>query len=448
MRVVYKQCAGLDVHKKTVVACRVRINEEGQREQEVRTFGTMTCELLLLLAWGVTHVAMESTGEYWKPVYNLLEGQVTVLLVNAQHVKHVPGRKTAPRGFPKDAEWLAELLVHGLLKASFIPAKPQRNLRDLTRYRVNLVEERARTIQRLQKVLENANIKLASVATDVLGVSGRRMLQALVGGQADAATMAAPRGHPAKGKLRNKLPDLEKALTGVVEAHHRFLLGQHLTHIDFLDEQIETVGQQIERHLEVMPPLPPPSAGDATAPTTPTAPPVSDPAPTPVTWQAAVDLLDTSPGVDQKAAHQVLAEMGINMRQFPTANHFSAWAGVAPENRQSGGKRFATRLSDGNPHLRKILTQIAWAAVRTKNTYLSAFYRRLAARRGKKRAIMAVAHSLAVSFYHMLDKQQPYQELGADYFDQRSKGVKTDWLLKQLNKLGYTVQLEPLAAPA
>lgn len=443
MRVVYKQCAGLDVHKKTVVACRVRINEAGQREQEVRTFSTMTCELLLLLdwllAWGVTHVAMESTGEYWKPVYNLLEGQVTVLLVNAQHVKHVPGRKTDV----KDAEWLAELLMYGLLKASFIPAKPQRNLRDLTRYRVNLVEERARTIQRLQKVLENANIKLASVATDVLGVSGRRMLEALVGGQADAATMA----ELAKGKLRNKLPALEKALTGIVEAHHRFLLAQHLTHIDFLDEQIDTVGQQIEQHLNAMPSLPPPSAGGE-ADSALQASPASDPPPPPLTWQASVDILDTSPGVDQKAAQQVLAEMGINMRQFPTANHFAAWAGVAPGNRQSGGKRFATRLSDGNQHLRTILTQIAWAAVRTKNTYLSALYHRLAARRGKKRAIMAVAHSLAVSFYHMLDKQQPYQELGADYFDQRSKGVKTDWLLKQLNKLGYNVQLEPVSAPA
>ncbi len=443
MRVVYKQCAGLDVHKKTVVACRVRINEQGQREQEVRTFSTMTCELLLLLdwllAWGVTHVAMESTGEYWKPVYNLLEGQVTVLLVNAQHVKHVPGRKTDV----KDAEWLAELLMHGLLKASFIPAKPQRNLRDLTRYRVNLVEERARTIQRLQKVLEQANIKLASVATDVLGVSGRRILAALIEGQADAAMMA----ELAKGKLRNKLPELEQALTGIVEAHHRFLLAQHLAHIDFLDEQIATVGQQIEQHLNAMPSLPPPSAGGE-ADRARQASPASDPPPPPLTWQAAVDILDTSPGVDQKAAQQVLAEMGINMRQFPTANHFAAWAGVAPGNRQSGGKRFATRLSDGNQHLRTILTQIAWAAVRTKNTYLSALYHRLAARRGKKRAIMAVAHSLAVSFYHMLDKQQPYQELGADYFDQRSKGLKTDWLLKQLNKLGYNVQLEPASAPA
>lgn len=307
-------------------------------------------------------------------------------------------------------------------------------------------------IQRLQKVLENANIKLASVATDVLGGAGRRMLAALVEGKADAATMAAPRGHPAKGKLRNKLPDLEKALTGVVEAHHRFLLAQHLAHIDFLDEQIETVGQQIERHLEAMPTLPPPSAGTGTDAAATAQPPASDPPPAPLTWQASVDILDTAPGVDQKAAQQVLAgpsgHPGINMRQFPTANHFAAWAGVAPGNRQSGGKRFATRLSDGNQHLRTILTQIAWAAVRTKNTYLSALYHRLAARRGKKRAIMAVAHSLAVSFYHMLSKQQPYQELGADYFDQRNKGVKTDWLLKQLNKLGYTVQLEPLAAPA
>lgn len=442
MRLVYKQCAGLDVHKRTVVACRVRITEQGEWEQEVRTFGTMTCELLLLLdwllAWGVTHVAMESTGEYWKPVYNLLEGQVEVLLVNAQHVKHVPGRKTDV----KDAEWLAELLVHGLLKASFVPAKPQRNLRDLTRYRVNVVEERARTIQRLQKVLENANIKLASVATDVLGVSGRRMLEAIVAGKADALTMA----ELAKGKLRNKLPELEKALTGVVEAHHRFLLAQHLVHIDFLDEQIETVGQQIAHLLEAMPslPPPPPSQEQAAAHDPKTQ---QEPTPPPLTWPEAIDLLTTAPGVDQKLAVQVLAEMGINMRQFPTANHFAAWAGLAPGNRQSGGKRFSTRLSDGNQHLRTILTQGAWAAVRTKGAYLSALYHRLAARRGKKRAIMAVAHSLGISFYHMLDRRQPYLELGTDYFDQRSKGVKTDWLLKQLTKLGYNVHLEPLVAP-
>lgn len=440
MRLVYNRCAGLDVHKKTVVACRVRVNEQNAWEQEVQTFGTMTCDLLQLLdwlqAWEVSHVAMESTGEYWKPVYNLLEDNVTVLLVNAQHVKHVPGRKTDV----KDAEWLADLLAHGLLKASFIPAPPQRELRDLTRYRSTLVQERARAIQRLQKVLEQANIKLASVATDVLGVSGRRMLDALVAGQADAATMAAL----AKGRLRNKLPELAKALTGIVAPHQRFLLAQQLVHIDFLDEQIETVSQQITQQLETMPTLPPPATGCAAE----TDGATTETPPSPLSWQAAVDLLDTAPGVDQKLAQQVLAEMGINMQQFPTAQHFAAWAGLAPGNRQSGGKRYPARVSDGNQHLRTILVQGAWAAVRTKGTYLAALYRRLSARRGKKRAIVAVAHSLGVSFYHMLSRRQPYQDLGASYFDQRQKGVKTDWLLKQLNKLGYTVQLEPLPAPA
>ncbi len=436
MRQVYKKCAGLDVHKKTVVGCRVQIDEQGEWHQEVRTFGTMTCDLLQLVDWllagGVTHVALESTGEYWKPVYNLLEGCVEVLLVNAQHVKHVPGRKTDV----KDAEWLAELLVHGLLKASFIPAKPQRDLRDLTRYRVTLVEERARVINRVQKVLENANIKLASVATDVLGVSGRRMLEALVEGTADAATMA----ELAKGRLRNKIPILQQALTGVVDEHHRFLLAQHLAHIDFLDEQVEAVSEQIGKQMQEMPALPSlsPSSPDADGEATET------PLAAPLTWQAAADILDTSPGVDQKAASQILAEIGVDMRQFPSANHLSAWGGLAPGNRQSGGKRFHARISDGNRQLRKVMVQCAWSAIRVKDSYYSALYHRLAARRGKKRAIVAVAHSMLVSFYHMLSKRQPYQDLGADYFDQRSKGVKTDWLLKQLNKLGYTAKLEPL----
>ena len=434
MRQIYKRCAGLDVHKKTVVACRVRIDEQGNWEQEVRTFGTMTHELLQLvdwlLAWEVTHVALESTGEYWKPVYNLLEGNVTVFVVNAQHVKHVPGRKTDVQ----DAEWLAELLVHGLLKASFIPPKPQRDLRDLTRYRVTLVEERARVVNRVQKVLENANIKLASVATDVLGVSGRRMLEALVVGRTDAATMA----ELAKGRLRNKLPLLEQALTGVVDTQHRFLIAQHLVHIDFLDEQITTVSDQIIQQIGDMPTLPTPTdANDADDVSTDE---------TPLTWQDAANLLDTAPGVDQKAAYQVLAEVGIDMRQFPTANHLAAWGGLAPGNRQSGGKRFSTRLADGNRQLRKVMVQCAWAAVRTKDSYLGSLYHRLAARRGKKRAIIAVAHSMLISFYHMLTNRQPYQDLGADYFDQRSKGVRIDWLLKRLANLGYSAQIEPVAA--
>ena len=439
MRQVYKRCAGLDVHKKTVVACRVRITEQGEWEQEVRTFGTMTHELLQLvdwlLAWEVTHVALESTGEYWKPVYNLLEGNVTVLVVNAQHVKHVPGRKTDVQ----DAEWLAELLAHGLLKASFIPPKPQRDLRDLTRYRVTLVEERARVVNRVQKVLENANIKLASVATDVLGVSGRRMLEALVADKTNAATMA----ELAKGRLRAKLPLLQQALTGVVDAQHRFLISQHLVHIDFLDEQITTVSDQIVQQIEGMPPLPPPDTIDTNADATDSP---ADAPPAPLTWQAAANLLDTTPGVDQKAAYQVLAEMGLNMGQFPTADHLAAWGGLAPGNRQSGGKRFHARINDGNRQLRKVMVQCAWAASRTKGSYLAALYHRLAARRGKKRAIVAVAHSMLVSFYHMLAKRQPYQDLGADYFDQRSKGIRIDWLLQQLTKLGYNAQLEPVAA--
>jgi transposase len=442
MRQVYKRCAGLDVHKKTVVACRVQIDEQGEWQQEVRTFGTMTCELLQLVDWllagEVTHVALESTGEYWKPVYNLLEGNAEVVLVNAQHVKHVPGRKTDVQ----DAEWLAELLVHGLLKASFIPAKPQRDLRDLTRYRVTLVQERARVINRVQKVLENANIKLASVATDVLGVSGRRMLEALVVGKADAAAMA----ELAKGRMRNKLPLLQQALTGVVDDHHRFLVAQHLVHIDFLDEQIEKASEQIVQQMQHLPAL---------SPRSPT-PPQTDPGDevsasdesgsAPLTWQQAADILDSTPGVDQKAAYEVLAEMGINMRQFPSANHLCAWGGLAPGNRQSGGKRYHARLSDGNRQLRTLMVQCAWSAVRVKDSYLAALYHRLAARRGKKRAIIAVAHSMLASFYHMLSKQQPYQELGSDYFDQRSKGVKVDWLLKQLSKLGYCAKLEPAAA--
>jgi transposase len=406
----------------------------------VRTFGTMTGELLQLvdwlLAWEVTQVALESTGEYWKPVYNLLEGNVTVVLVNAQHVKHVPGRKTDVQ----DAEWLAELLSYGLLKSSFIPAKPQRELRDLTRYRTTLVEERARLVNRVQKLLESANIKLAAVATDVLGVSGRRMLEALVAGQSDPAALA----ELAKGRLRNKLPELRQALTGVVDGHHRYLLAQQLAHIDFLDEQIDDFGQEIGRRLvQMSEPAPPPTAaagGDLAQP--------GAPASAALTWQQAITLLDTAPGVDIKAAQAVLAEMGINMQQFPSADHLAAWAGVAPGNHQSGGKRYASRIRQGNRSLRTTLIQIAWAAVRKKGTYLNALFHRLAARRGKKRAIVAVAHALTISFFHMLDRQQPDHDLGADYFDQRNKGLKVDRLLRLLNKLGYLATIEPIPVPA
>jgi transposase len=433
MRLIHQACAGLDGHKRTVVACRRRLTEQGVIEREVQTFGTMTAQLLQmvdwLLAWGVTQVAMESTGEYWKPVYNLLEGNVSVVLVNAQHGKHVPGRKTDVQ----DAEWLGELLSYGLLKPSFIPAKPQRDLRDLTRYRTTLVEERTRLVNRVQKLLESANIKLASVASDVLGVSGRRMLEALVAGQGDPATLA----ELAKGRLRSKLAELRQALTGLVDEHHRYLLAHQLGHIDFLDEQIDDLAQEIGRRLDQMSqPVPPPA---------PTA--GSDPEP-PGPADAALTLLDTAPGVDKKVAQAVLAEMGINPHQFPSADHFAAWAGVTPGNHQSGGKRYSGRIREGNRALRTTLLQAAWAAVRSKGTYLSALYHRLTARRGKKRAIIAVARHLAISFYHMLDRQQPYHELGTDYLDQRTKGVKVDRLLRLLHKLGYAAIIEPIPVAA
>lgn len=439
MRVMYKRCGGLDVHKKTVVACRRRWGKAGW-EIEVKTFGTMTADLLALLdwllAWEVEVVVMESTGEYWKPVFNLLEGNVEVWLVNAQHVKQVPGRKTDV----KDAEWLAELLSYGLVKASFIPAQPQRDLRDLTRYRVTLVQERARVVNRVAKLLENANIKLGSVATDILGVSGRLMLEALVGGQSDPAVMA----ELAKGRLRNKMADLEKALTGVVRPHHRFLLAQQLAHIDFLDEQIETLGQEIGQRITTM--NQPPDK-----PTTPAEPvevkPTEESSQPPalcLSWAQAIDLLDTIPGVDRRAAEAILAEIGLNMNQFPSANHLAAWAGLAPGNNQSGGKRYSSRTRQGNRIVRSLAVQIAHAASRKKDCYLSALYHRIAARRGKKRAIVAVGRSILVSAYHMLLTGQPYDDLGADYFTLRRKEAKVDVILRQLTKLGYSVQLEPL----
>jgi transposase len=428
MRLMYQRCAAIDVHKKTAVACRRQTETDGTVKSEVKTFGTTTPELLQMMdwltEWEATTVAIESTAEYWKPVFNLLEGQFEVILVNAKHVKQVPGRKTDV----KDAEWLAELLNYGLLKASYIPAKPQRDLRDLTRHRVTLVQERARIVNRLQKVLEHANIKLASVATDIMGVSGRQMLAALVDGETDASVMA----DLAKGRMRNKMEALEKALTGVVRPHHRFMLAGHLAHIDFLDEQIERISDQIGQQIETM-----------SQPSEPDETPL-DGDESSLTWAESVKLLDSAPGVDKKAAEIVLAEMGTDMTQFATANHLTAWAGLAPGNNQSGSKRHKAKTREGNRTLRQIMVQIAWAAVRKKGSYAQALYRRLAGRRGKKRAIIAVARTLLESFWFMLIRGEAYKELGGDYFDQRRKDVKVNVLTKQLEKLGYAVQLEPV----
>jgi transposase len=442
MEVLYGRCAGLDVHKKTVVAARTRPAATGGWEREVRTFGTLTTELLQLVdwlqAWHCTHVALESTGEYWKPVYNLLEGNFSVLLVNPQHIKHVPGRKTDV----KDAEWLNELLAHGLLRPSFIPPAPQRDLRDLTRYRTTLVEERARVVNRVQKVLEGANIKLASVASDILGVSGRDMLQGLAAGHTDAAQLA----ELARGRLREKLPVLEQALTGIVRPHQRFLLATQLAHIDFLDEQVAAVSREIIAQIEAM--SEPPTSSDDRPPAAAGASRPTPDGPGPLTAAAAVELLDTIPGIDVRLAQLIVAELGTDMRRFPTDRQAAAWAGLAPGNYESAGKRYSGRLRDGNQSLRSGLVQGAWAASHTKDTYLAAQYHRLIGRRGKRRALVAVAHSMLVIAYHMLKKHQPYHELGASYFDDRKKEAVTDRIVKRLRKLGYRVSLEPLPAMA
>jgi transposase len=441
LRIIHERVAGLDVHKKTVVATRMRITDEGRLEWETQTFGTTTPDLLTLhdwlAEWSCTHVAMESTGDYWKPVFNLLEDDFEVLLVNAQHVKHVPGRKTDVC----DAEWLAELLLHGLLTASFIPPKPQRALRDLTRYRTKLIQERTRVVNRVQKLLEGANIKLSSVATDIMGVSARAMLEEIAAGQTDPRLMA----ELAKGRMRNKIPELEKALTGLVNPHHRFLLAKQLAHIDFLGEQITDIGAEIARWFETQSQRPGGKGGVGTNDEPGT--PVDEEAP--LTWEEAVALLDTIPGVDRKTAEDMLAEMGLDMSQYPTDKHLASWAGLSPGNRQSGGKRYSGRTRKGNRTLSSVMVQAAWSATRVKDTFLKSKYHRLAARRGKKRAIVAVAHSMLTSAWHMLTYRQPYQELGGDYFDQRRKDAKVGYLTRQLEKLtGGAVRIELQVAAA
>jgi transposase len=401
MQVVYERCAGLDVHKKTVVACV--LTPEGR---ETRTFSTMTAELLALSDWllacGCTHVAMESTGDYWKPVFNLLEGTFEVLLVNARHVNAVPGRKTDV----KDAAWLAELLQHGLLRASFIPPVAQRELRDLTRYRSSFIRERVTLINRVQKLLEDANIKLAAVASDIMGVSGRAMLAALLAGRTDPQALA----DLAKGRLRAKRELLAQALDGRVKPHHQFVLTELLCQIDSLDETIARFDARIQE--------------------------ISTP------FEAAIGLLDTIPGVARPTAEMIVAEIGTDMGHFPSADHLASWAGVAPGNHESAGKRTSGKTRQGNRFLRTVLVQAAHAAARTKGTYLGAQYRRLATRRGKKRAIMAVAHSMLVMAYHMIQRQEPYREAGADFFDRLQPEATARRLIKRLEQLGYHVTLQ------
>ena len=410
MEVLYRCCAGLDVHKDTVVACVRRLNEQGRAHEEVRTFGTMTGALLTLADWlteeGVTHAAMESTGVYWKPVYHVLEGQFELLLVNAQHIKQVPGRKTDV----KDCAWIAQLLQHGLLKGSLVPPPFQRELRDLTRQRTQLVREQARVAQRIQKVLEDANIKLASVATDVLGTSGREMLRGLIAGTSDPKELA----NSARGRMKAKKALLHQALTGRVTDHHRFMLRMHLEHYEQLEKLVSEFSERV---------------GGMLAP-----------------FAQQAELLKTIPGVAERTAEVLLAEIGPDLTPFRTAGHLASWAGVCPGNNESAGKRRTGRTRKGNQWLRSALIQVAWAASRTKDTYLSAHFRRVKVRRGAKRAAVAVSHTMLVIAYHVLTRKTEYRDLGADYLDRLGTDRLTHQLVKRLERLGHKVTLQPCEA--
>jgi transposase len=419
MEILYPCCAGLDIHKKTVVACLRSIGPTGEVQQDVLTFGTMTAELLALADWlaqaGVVQVAMESTGVYWKPVFHLLEDRFQVMLVNAQHIKQVPGRKTDV----KDCQWIAQLLQHGLLRPSFVPPVPIRELRDLTRQRSQLVAERAAVSNRIQKVLEDANIKLASVASDVLGVSGRAMIGALIGGEDQPDRLA----ELARRKLRGKIPQLKQALRGHVTEHHRFMLRTLMDHVRHLEDLIERLSQRIEAVMSPSTPAgdgggTPPAADpieEATNPSTPAGDGDASPAArrieaAPPPLAAAVERLVTIPGVSQHAAEGIAAEVGTDMTRFPTAGHLSSWAGMCPGNHQSAGKRQSGRTTKGNRWLRRTLVQVAWAASHTKDTALAATYRRWVKRMGKKRALVALAHKILVIIYHVLKEPTIYRE--------------------------------------
>ena len=404
-----ERCCGLDVHKETIAAC-VRIGgRSGRAVQHVQTFRTTAADLITLRDWlaahGVTHVAMESTGVYWKPVFYALESDFTCLLVNAAHIKQVPGRKTDVQ----DCVWIAQLLEHGLLRGSFVPPVPIRELRDLTRYRKALIQDRTRVANRLHKALEDAGVKLATVASDILGVSGRAMLAALAQGTTDPAILA----ELARGRLRGKLPALRAALAGRFRPHHAFVVGQLLAHLDYLDEAIATLSLEIESRLA----------------------PFAEP----------LTHLDSIPGINRRTAEVIIAEVGVDMRAFPSAAHLASWAALCPGNHESAGKHKSGRTRKGNRWLRTALIEAAAGASRAKNSALQARFRRVLRHRGPKKAVVALAHTLLRIVYHVLANGTTYRELGGDYYDRQHSQRATRRAIRLLERQGYRVRLEPAA---
>lgn len=409
MQRTFRVCAGMDVHKASVYVCLMKVRGT-EVVPAVRTFGTTTRALLELLDWltseGCESVAMESTGVYWKPVFNILEGALKVVLVNAQHCRGLPGRKTDV----KDCEWIAELHLHGLVRPSFIPAPEIRELRDLVRTRTTLIADRSRQVNRVQKVLEDANIKLGNVAADVLGVSGRAMIEGLIVGEADTKALA----ELARGRMRSKRAELEEALTGKVKPHHRLLLRTHLSVIDGMNAAIEALTTEIEERMR----------------------PFSE----------IRDRLDEVTGIGQEAATVFVSEMGVDLSAFPTPAHAASWAGLCPGHHESAGKRKSGRTRQGNRWLKTIFTQVGWAASRANGTYLQAHFRRVCSRRGAKKAALAAGHSAFVRCVTMVSRGTNYQELGGAYFDERAKEATTKRLVARLKQLGYEVNLQPIAA--
>jgi transposase len=405
MEVLHPRCAGLDVHKDVIVAC-VRLVASTGVHQEVREFGATTADLMTLSEWlsecRCTHVAMEATGVYWKPVWHVLEGDFELVLGNAAHIRNVPGRKTDV----KDATWISDLLAHGLIRSSFVPPRPVQELRDLTRTRKQLVREVAQHTLRIQKTLEDANVKLSSVLSDILGQSGRAILDAIVAGESEPAALAAR----ASARVKASKDVLAEALRGRVRDHHRFMIRSHLRLIDAIREEVAGIDERIGEHLSSFP--------------------------------GAAELLTTIPGISDIAAHVILAEIGDDMSRFPSAGHLVSWAGLCPRNDESAGKRRSTRLRAGAPWLKTVLVQAAWAASRKKDSYFKAQFHRICMRRGPKKAVVAVAASMLTAAYHMLQRGVLYEDLGPNHFDRRDKDKIAKRLIRRLEELGLKVEVK------